>query len=361
MNLLSLHGKYFRDDENRLTANLAVMLNEARRGFLPAFLALIGVESPASISQVQIALQDSLSHNSERSILDAKLTLKDEFIVVLESKVGHNSIQRSQAIKYARWLSSSEIRDHVLVFITQIHEPQVESRILEALKVEQLNSVRCIFLRWHQVFSLLQTTEGLSDETANRSERRVQKGLAVSSVERLANMFLSEVQRMTYDLCVIDEQKIGDVEDVVIQNQDPWFMKVALEHNVWFPSGQARFGLRPTKYVAYYQIVGVASTKDYLPKHITHVARVKKVWNRISVEDARRVREFRPLFAVPKLAAEVDKFGNKEGLFHIAITEKPVPLAHPIPMGPRGAKFLAKKRVDMARLLAAKTTDDLFA
>jgi hypothetical protein len=170
-------------------------------------------------------------------------------------------------------------------------------------------------------------------------------------------MFLNEVQKMTYDLCVIDEQRVGDIEDVVIQVQNPWFMKVALEQNIWFPPGHTRHGLRPTKYVAYYQTVG----NSLLPKNITHIARVKKVWNRISAADAKQISELESLFSVPEIAAEVAKFGNDEGLTHIALTETSVPLAHPIPLGKSGAKFLTKKRVNLARLLAARTTDDLLA
>jgi hypothetical protein len=336
------------------------MLNEARRGFLPAFLNLIGLNNGPSFGEVDIAVQENLSNDAERSILDAKLTLKDEFVVVLESKVGHNSIQAPQAVKYARWLAASEFINRVLVFVTQIREPLAESRILESLRLEGLGSVRCEFLLWHQVFSLLRTSEGLSDDRASWIERRIRKGLSVSSAERLSHMFLNEVQRMTYDLCVIDEQKVGDVEDVVIQNQDPWFMKVALQHNVWFPPSQSRFGLRPTKYVAYYQTVGDASSRNVLPKHITHIARVRKVWNRISAADAKQLNEFDSLFSDPELASRVAGFRNKEDLIHMALTDTPILLARPIPLGnPRTAQFLTKKRVDLPRLLAAKSTDDL--
>jgi hypothetical protein len=112
--------------------------------------------------------------------------------------------------------------------------------------------------------------------------------------------------------------------------------------------------------VAYYQTVGDASSRNVLPKHITHIARVRKVWNRISAADAKQLNEFDSLFSDPELASRVAGFRNKEDLIHMALTDTPILLARPIPLGnPRTAQFLTKKRVDLPRLLAAKSTDDL--
>jgi len=357
VNLFSLHGKHFRDDENRLTANLAVMLNEARRGFLPAFLALIGVTvNHESVEKLKITLQEGHTQEDERSILDAKLKLDGIFVAVIESKVGFNPITVPQALKYARWLVTSGESQRVLVFVTQIHEPLAEAQVLKALSITELNSVRCVFLLWQQIFSLLQSSEGLSPQRAKRCDQRIRRGMMVSSVERLSYLFLKEVEKMAYDLSVVDDLVVGDVEDVVIQVQDYRFMKVALEHNTWFPPGGAVHGLKPAKYVAYYQMMGCE-----MPKRLSHIARVRKVWNRVSFEDARALPEFRSLFSNAELAAWVATFKNAEGLFHIATTDPPVALAHPIPLGsPRKAKFLAKKRFPLTRLLSAETSDDLF-
>jgi len=360
LNLFSLHGKHFRNDENRLTANLAVMLNEARKSFMPTFLGHIGISaSTTEVQKVKIALQQAHTHEDARSILDATLTLGSHFSVVIESKVGRNSIDVNQAVKYARWLASSSVEERVLVFITQIREPTVEHEVRCALQNAGLNEVRCKFLLWREIFAMLRIAERLSPDGFNKCEQRIRKGLKTSSVERLSYLFLDEVEKMAFELSVVDDLIVGEVTDVVIQVQDEWFMDVALEHDIWFPPSQSVHGLKPAKYVAYYQ------TKDNvkrLPKHITHIARIVKVWKRVSFEDVRTLPEFEAFLANEKLASEVATFKNKEGLFHIALTEKAIALTHPIPLGnPSTAQFLAKKRFPFTRMLSAKTTDDLFS
>jgi hypothetical protein len=357
VNLFSLHGKHFRDDENRLTANLAIMLNEARRGFLPAFLSVIGLlTQPKSLGNVQISLQEGHTYDDARSIFDAKLSLRQHFVAVVESKVGFNSITVDQATKYARWLSFQQESKRLIVFITQLREPLLEEKVRNAVRDLVGDSVQCVYLRWQELFSLLRSSEQL---TLNRSavcERRVRRGLPVASVERFAYLFLSEVEKMAYDLEVIDDLTVGEVEDVVVQVQHRWFMEVALNHNIWFPPSQSIHGLKPAKYVAYYQ-----TADNELPKHVTHIAKVRKVWKRVSFDDARVLPDFEAFFADSELAATVARFKNKEGLFHIALTGKPVTLARPLPLGnPRKAQFLTKKRFPVSRLLSAETTDDLF-
>ena len=58
MNLFSLHGKYFEDNENRFTANVLFMLSEFRSTFLPAFLQRCGAPlTLSSCSKVRIRFQ----------------------------------------------------------------------------------------------------------------------------------------------------------------------------------------------------------------------------------------------------------------------------------------------------------------
>ena len=162
---------------------------------------------------------------------------------------------------------------------------------------------------------------------------------------------------MAYTLSVVDDLLVGEVEDIVVQNQDRWFLDVALKHNIWFPPNSILRGLKPAKYVAYYR-----TGDNDLPSHLSHLARIRKVWWSIRFDDVCSLPEFSSLFARTELAEVVATFKNKEDFFHIAQTDTPVRLAKPIPLGnPRTALVLTMKRFPLTRLLAARTTDDLFA
>lgn|GEM_PF-2313202 len=360
MNIFSLYGRNFRDDENRLTVNLMFLLDQARGKFLPGFLQKLNLESCAGeISKIELGLQEHHRAEEEISFVDGYLRLEGVFEVFIESKVKHNTISAGQASKYAKLLHRRQAANKLLLFITQKYEPHVEA-VVHAEISKSFPNVKIRFMRWHEIFMLLRATEDLTDKGRKASDLKILKGKTESAETRLAYLFLEEAQKMAYQLCDIDDQKIEHVEDVVIQLQDEWFMKTALDWNIWFPPAQSRNGLRPTKYVAYYQTQNGGNPN---PKHITHVARVRKVWNRLSVEDAKHLEAFSDFFADKKASERVLRFGTeKEGLFHMALTDTPVKLKKPIPLGkPSTAQFLAKKRFSLPRMLNAETTDDLLA
>jgi hypothetical protein len=161
-----------------------------------------------------------------------------------------------------------------------------------------------------------------------------------------------------YDKKVIDELLCRDVVDIVVATQKPWFMKVAKEHNVWFPPGSLPYGLRPARYVAYYE---TAEIENENPKSIAYLAPIKIMWNRITLGDARLVPELKALFSDKEVEAEVSSWYKDEDTFHVALTDQPVKLSRPIPLGKKNvARVLTKRRYQLTDLLNANTVDDLF-
>ena len=140
-------------------------------------------------------------------------------------------------------------------------------------------------------------------------------------------------------------------------------MDVSKRHCIWFPSGNLEFGQRPTRYVAYYE---VDKEGNEFRKQFAYIAKIKAIWNRITLDDARRIKELQSLFTDKSINAEMSTWYNnwqKEGqTFHIAITEEPIKLKTPIPLGKKKniARFLSKRRYSFVDFLNASTIDDLF-
>ncbi len=72
LNLFSLHGKYFRDDENRFTAKFLFLLSESRTGLLPALLGDLHLDlSGLNFAAADIVFQSHLPSGTE--IPDAEI------------------------------------------------------------------------------------------------------------------------------------------------------------------------------------------------------------------------------------------------------------------------------------------------
>jgi hypothetical protein len=107
--------------------------------------------------------------------------------------------------------------------------------------------------------------------------------------------------------------------------------------------------------VAYYEM---AEEGNENPRQIAYVARNVTFWNRISIGDARRIEDLTQLFNDQEVARQMPLWGET---FHIALTEPPVRLSRPIPLGdPKYARVLSRRNYSFAKFLNARTIDDLF-
>lgn len=161
-----------------------------------------------------------------------------------------------------------------------------------------------------------------------------------------------------FDKKSVNELRAGDLEDVKVTCQKPWYMRIARQYNVWFPSGATAYGLSPSRYVAYYETAGAENEN---PSQIAYIAKNLIFWNRISIGDARRIEELVPLFSDQQVADEIVRWGEPQKTFHVALTEPPVKLTRPIPLqNPKYARVLSKRNYSLTEFLNARTVDDLF-
>jgi hypothetical protein len=359
VNLFSLHGKYYRDDENRLTANTVFLLSECRATFLSALLPKLGITIDASETQkVQIIFQPHDRLEEGLTIPDAEIRLPDPFRTFLEAKVGRNTLCAEQLRFYARNLALSAFPAKRLVCVTQIADNANFSTIRSQIEPAIVPDGTCVYIRWFELLNLLKDSLRLDAGLVEKTNKYISSGRNVDYAHRMAALFLQEVEATMYDKKVIAELPCEEVDDIIVTTHEPWFMKVAKEHNVWFPPGSLPYGLRPARYVAFYE---TADIENENPKSIGYLAPIRIMWNRITLGDARQVPELEALFSDKEVDAKIRSWYKEEDTFHVALTGQPVKLSRPIPLGKKNvARVLTKRRYQLPDLLNANTVDDLF-
>ncbi len=322
------------------------------------FLADVGVDQGSiDLSRTQISFQPHYYESGALAIPDASITYDDELSVIIEAKVGRAGLSKDQLVAYAAHLARSSAQQKRLVCITQIDDRANFEVIKPALIATSIKATEVVNRKWYEILDLLSNCVGLSADIACGLDTRILQGKVVSYEHRLSHLFLKEVQDSMYMKRVVDELPAGELDDIVVVTQTPWFMHVAHKYGVWFPSGSLKYGLRPARYVAFYE-TGDHENKN--PSQIAFLARNRVFWNRITVPDARQQPELRKLFADASVSKEIDSWRNPEETFHVALADRPESLAHPITLGKKKyARILSKRRYAFPVFINARTVDDL--
>ena len=169
LNLFSLHGKYFQDDENRLTANILFLLSENRRTFLRAFLAALGYDcTDAQLSKTEILFQSSFEADDQLSIPDAELIIGDDIHVLIEAKIGTNRLYHDQISRYSQYLAECGATSKKLVCITQVNQLKTFHDITGRINYPGLSSDSFQYFQWHEILDMLRTSIGANGDTHSR-------------------------------------------------------------------------------------------------------------------------------------------------------------------------------------------------
>jgi hypothetical protein len=282
----------------------------------------------------------------------------DHLQILLEAKIDRNGLGLDQIRRYATYLAETSVRQKRLLCVTQFNDQTNFNSITRSLDDLRLPCCVYAYRQWHQLLDLIKRELGLSASTLRASDHRILRGKSVGYQQRIAALFVREVEQSMYDKKSVDELRAGDLEDITVTCQRPWFMRVARHYNVWFPCGATSHGLRPSRYVAYYE---TDKPENENPRQIAYIARNRIFWNRISIGDARQIEELAQLFSDQQVADEIASWGEPKKTFHVALTEPPVRLNRPIPLGdPKYAGVLSKRKYPFAKFLNARTVDDLF-
>ncbi|MBA7612834.1 hypothetical protein ES703_20075 [subsurface metagenome] len=311
-NIFHLVGKYFEREEDKLSASFAFVLHLNRSNILKKFLDYLGL-TINGIKDVNIMTQEP----HQDSIIDLQIEHKPNFMVFIESKIWDNQFDEQQLRKYAKLLSKlkNEYKEVRLILITQMNEAY---RFKEFSKKTELSRRELRYLRWNELLRMVEENNYIKDS-------------------KLVNkLFLEEFEMK--DEKVIDEQKIGEINEVLVFIADPECLEDVLKHNRcawgWDPSGKQRARLpSDAQYIAFYA--------SHEPKMITHLAKVKSI--KMNVGGG----TLKGWYHSPRL------------LFKVFYLEKPIRLRNPIPVKGYRMQF-GYRPTTFGKFINAKKVADLF-
>jgi hypothetical protein len=296
LNLFSLHGDYYQNNENRLTANFIFLLSEFRYLFMPPLLQRLNIfpsaKQPIDLACADCVFQENISTLQGNRRPDAEIRVGDTLRIVFKAKVGANPLDPKQLTAYAKNLRDSGTTIKRLVCVTQANERGGFDDVVKAIEPAILPPGTMVYIRWYEILDMIRSGARLNNRQSRRIAKRICEGRAVEYPARLCSLFLEEVQRDMYDKKFIDELPGIELPDVVLSTQTAWFMRAARRFRVWFPKGGVA-NPNPAKYVAYYE---VDDGKNKHPKQISFVARNRIWWNHLSFEDAIREEELEHIF-----------------------------------------------------------------
>lgn len=157
LNLFSLHGKYFQNDENRFTASFLFLLSESRTVLLPALLKDLELDSSGlNLASAEIVFQSRLPTGAD--IPDAEIRVGDDVQILLEAKLGRSGLELDQIRRYARYLAGTAAHQKRLLCVTQFNDKENFDSITRELDGLHLPASTYAYSQWHQLLGLIKVS-----------------------------------------------------------------------------------------------------------------------------------------------------------------------------------------------------------
>lgn len=303
MNIFSLHGKWYENNENRLTSNFLFFLDKFRKEILNEFtVKYLSQKINFNKAEINFQVYDT------GDIPDGEI-LFDNSRILIESKINNNHISEKQITKYIEKLRNTEelYNNKYLIVITQTNQKSiVDNYIIE----NNISDISLIYIQWLDILDFL-------IKIKNRTNNNFLQGML--------DMFLEEVESTLYNKLVIDDFKVKDIYEVVLTVQNKEFERMALDCNVFWPKNN----FSPAQYVAYYFTKNSSENQGT----ISHIAKIKYIWHNITIDEVlSSTKEFEliPNYQNFKNLAHNIYPKGSESKFAIAITDTPIKLKTPI-------------------------------
>lgn len=198
LNLFSLHGKYFQDDENRFTASFLFLLSESRTVLLPALLKDLDLDtSGLNLATADIVFQSHLPTGTD--IPDAEIRLGEHVQILLEAKLGRSGLGLDQIRRYATYLAGTAAPQKRLLCVTQFNDKENFDSIRRELDYLHLPASTYWYRQWHQLLDLISRELEVPTAVRHASDNRILNGRTVSYQQRIAALFIQEVEQTMFD------------------------------------------------------------------------------------------------------------------------------------------------------------------
>jgi hypothetical protein len=346
MNLFTLHGKFYENNENRLTSNVLFFLSEFRRALLPPFwanwLSQVPVESCA-LAKAQIRFQVY----DQGKYPDAEIIVGDDTRILVECKIKANVVGREQLQHYAERLMDSRAlypRHHLLVITQTDQRAAVEAYAAQIEQMTGFPAQAITAVQWREVLQAFILAESQAADPV---------------LSRLLTMFLEELQTTMYNRIDIDQLPLFRLNEVVLTSQSDEFFDMALTHRVFWPKSN----FSPSQFVGYYFTMPCRSYAGTL----SHIARIKHLWHNVTIDEVlTAIPEFKNIPEADKFAAQAATiYGPGDPTqFAIGITDAPILLPRAIPYNSSRDQLihpniLPGRATTLAKVLSAKSLEDL--
>lgn len=346
MNLFSLHGKWYENNENRLTSNVLFFLSEFRRALLPPFFANC-LSQVSVVSRALTKARIRFQVYDQGKYPDAEIIVGDDTRILVECKIKANAVGREQLQHYAqRLIDSRDIypRHHLLVITQTDQRAAIEAHAAQIEQVTGFPAQAITTVQWREV---IQTFILAASKAAD------------PVLSRLLTMFLEELQTTMYNRIDIDQLPLSSLNEVVLTSQDDNFFDMALTNRVFWP----RYNFSPSQFVGYYF---TRSCRSY-GGTLSHIARIKHLWHDVTIDEVlTAIPEFSTIPGAATFAAKAATIyqPGSPTQFAIGITDAPFPLTRPIPFDPNRDRSLVPnilpgRTTTLAKILSAMSLEDL--
>lgn len=313
---------HFGNEEDQISACFGFILYANKEALLD-FLKILDIEiSNKELKRIDIETQVPYEIGSKsRGVIDLQIKLVNEFIIFIESKLGRTKLSDNQLDNYSNILNEKrrEFKKVRLIFITQGDRKTEFLSLKDKLNLKD-NEFK--YFRWEDIRKLVEKYKTGKQKFINE-------------------LFFDYVGDKMSDKKIIEEQRIKDLEEVLIITTRPEWWELAEKSRIACHENPTP----DVQFVAFYRTDPINA--------ITHIAKV------IFTEKNIISRETYEKFRCPKII----KIGTEKGWidephkeYHLdKLIELPIPIKRS--HGEPGIR--TKKFTTISKILAARKLSDL--